>query len=460
MLKQCLLNETASNFMLLMISLVCLIFPVKGQEQKLQVQADHISYLDNGTIRIGVNLDLGGAITYLSTSNSQVNLINSFDWGRQIQMSHYSGPVPFAPNGKQPTPTWAGLGWNPIQSGDCYGNRSKVLEHRNDGKELYTQCVPMQWPLNNEPGECTFECWIQLKGNTALVRSRLNNNRSDKTQYPARDQELPAIYTNAPWYRLMTYTGDKPFKGDALTTMPPAFPWVGWQGTENWAALVNEQNQGIGIWEPDTFSFIGGFTGKPGTGGPKDAPTGYIAPIRQEILDYNIPYEYDYVLIVGSLDEIRHTVYQIAPKNGLPDYHFIQDRQHWHYVNATDTGWPIQGELKVLLPKDDPQLIGPTNFWQAVAAPILYIEAAFQTGQTTAQIFWCGHGDASFTEAKSVSFEIKPDGQYHRYEVNLAASPQYQGSIIQLRFDPVFSGKAGDFVRIKSISFIKPKDVQ
>lgn len=176
--------------------------------------------------------------------------------------------------------------------------------------------------------------------------------------------------------------------------------------------------------------------------------------------NYNIPYEYNYALVVGSLDEIRHAIYQLAPKNRLPDYRFRQDRQHWHYVNANDTGWPIRGELNVLLNKDDPQLISPTSFWQAAAAPKLYIEAAFHTAQTTAQIFWRGHGDANFSEAKNVNFEVRPDGQYHLYEVNLAASPQYRGSIIQLRFDPVFSGKEGDFVRVKSISFVKPQNAK
>src|SRR5882672_4869269 len=43
---------------------------------------DRVSYLDNGVIRLGVNLELGGAITYLSTSKSRTNLINSYDWGR------------------------------------------------------------------------------------------------------------------------------------------------------------------------------------------------------------------------------------------------------------------------------------------------------------------------------------------------------------------------------------------
>ena len=156
---------------------------------------DRVSYLDNGVIRLGVNLELGGAITYLSKSKSDTNLINSYDWGRQIQMSHYSGPVPFTPHGKQPKKEWAGLGWNPIQCGDCFGNRAKILEHCNNGHELYVKCIPMQWPLDNEPGECTFECWVRLKHNTAQVRSRMVNNRSDKTQYDGRGQELPAVYS-------------------------------------------------------------------------------------------------------------------------------------------------------------------------------------------------------------------------------------------------------------------------
>jgi hypothetical protein len=411
-----------------------------------------IGYLDNGHIRLGVNLDLGGAITYVSKSGSDLNLINSHDWGRQIQMSHYSGPIPFAPNGKQPLPAWAGLGWNPIQSGDCYGNRSRVLTYRNDGKTIYVKCIPMQWPLNNEPGECTFECWITLEGETAHVRSRINNHRSDKTQYPGRDQELPAIYTNGPWYRLMTYKGDKPFTHDALSQIPAAFPWVGWQATENWAALVNDYDEGIGIWEPGVTTIIGGFAGKPGAGGPQDDPTGYIAPLRQEILDHNISYEYRYVLIAGSLDEIRRYVYARPREHEPPSYRFNRDRAHWRYVNAVDTGWPIKGELKVLLEQGDPQMIGPTGFWSAESAPLLTLEAAFHTSQTHVEVFWKRHDTPEFSPACSLAFEAIPDGKFHTYTLDLSKSPEYRGAITGLRIDPEPTGKPGDYVEIRSIT--------
>jgi hypothetical protein len=424
-----------------------------AMEKQANRSEERMSYLDNGEIRIGVNLDLGGAITYLSKSGSQVNLINSYDWGRQVQMSHYSGPVPFTPGGKQPNKAWAGLGWNPIQSGDCFGNRSRVVESRNDGKRLYVKCIPMQWPLNNEPGECTFECWIHMQGHAAQVRSRMVNHRSDKTQYPGRDQELPAVYTNGPWYRLITYSGDHPFTGEALSQIPGRFPWSGWQATENWAALVNDEGWGLGVWHPGVYSFIGGFAGKPGAGGPKDGPTGYIAPLHDEIIDHNIEYEYRYVLILGSLEEIRQYVYEHSPKSTPPAYRFEKDRQHWHYIDATDTGWPIRGELKVLLEGSHPRLIGPPGFWLAREAPRLHIQAAFHTGDRSAAVFWKRHDDPHFTPTKSVTFEAVPDGKYHDYEVDLASSPEYRGAITGLRLDPEPAGRPGDFVCVKAISF-------
>ena len=168
----------------------------------LAVEFRGMSYVDNGTIRVGMNLDIGGAITYVAPSDAHENIINSHDWGRQIQLSFYSGPTPFVPNGKEPSPTWRFLGWNPIQAGDCYGHGSKVIAHENDGQTMYVKCIPMQWPLNNEPGECTFETWTRLEGSAVWVRSRINNARADTTQYPARsgtagrihERELPPSF--------------------------------------------------------------------------------------------------------------------------------------------------------------------------------------------------------------------------------------------------------------------------
>ncbi len=423
-------------------------------ENKYQTNPSAIKYIDNGTIKVGINLDLGGAITYVAKSRNAQNIINSNDWGRQIQMSHYSGPVPFAPNGKAPRPDWAGLGWNPIQSGDCYGNRSKVTYFHSSGREIVVRCIPMQWPLNNEPGECEFECRLTLDGSVVHVVSSMQNHRIDHTQWQARDQELPAIYTNGPWYRLMTYSGDKPFSGGALTQIPAVFPWNGWQATENWAALVNEKDQGIGIFEPQSYHFIGGFAGKPGAGGEKDPPTGYIAPLQIEILDYNIKYSFRYDLIVGDLKEIRDYVYKHASHLSPPEYTFATDRQHWHYTNAVDKGWPLQNsELSVSLEKANPQLVGPSSFWLAADAPVLHVHAALPPEVKRIRVFWTRSDTPGFNETCVRNFDVVGDGKYREYTFRLADSSEYDGSITGIRLDPETSGLPGAFARFRSIGF-------
>lgn len=85
-----------------------------------------ISSLENDKICFGADLSIGGSITLLSLKNGP-NMINSHDWGSQIQMSFYSGPQPYEPNGKKPSKNWEKLGWNPIQSGDYSGVPAKVL---------------------------------------------------------------------------------------------------------------------------------------------------------------------------------------------------------------------------------------------------------------------------------------------------------------------------------------------
>jgi hypothetical protein len=376
-------------------------------------------------------------------------------------MSHYSGPVPFRVPGKEPFPAWSGLGWNPVQAGDHFRNPSKVIEHKNDGKSIYIKSIPMQYALDKVPAECTFECRIRLKGSTAEVRSQMVVNRPDKKQYPARAQELPAVYSVGTLYRLMTYTGDKPFSGGKLQRIElseeekkQGAPWAGpFLASENWAALVNDRDWGIGVWEPNCYLISGGFAGEPGKGGTCDAPTGYVCPNQIEIIDHNITYSYQYVLIVGTLDEIRKHVYDHAKRPSPPAYRFAADRQHWIYVDATDTGWPIRGELNVLLEGKGPQLIGPAGFWQAKDAPTLRIEAACRLSKPDARVYWKRHDDDRFTANKTVGLALKPDGEYHVYEINLSKLPEYRGAITGLRFDPTPGGAKGEWIKIRSISF-------
>ena len=415
------------------------------------------SFLDNGIVKIGADLGKGGAITYLSQSGTTNNIINNYDLGRQIQQSYFSGPQPYDPANNM-HPGWPNWPWNPIQTGDVYFNPSLVLTHTNDGQTLYVKCTPKQWALNNVAGQCTFESWITLNGKVVTVKNRLVNFRTDTAQqFPGRDQELPAVYTNGDLFRLVSYNGTAPFTGGAVTTFPNTPPpWLYWRATESWAALLNSSNWGLGVYHPGAVYFIGGFSGTPGSGGTYDSPTGYISPLHQEVIDSTLEYTYTYQLILGTLTEIRDYVYA-QPYRPACDFVFDTDREHWRFEQTTDTGWPfVNQRLRVNLNSGDPQMWSPRTAFRAADAPKLYIRAAFQianpAGRANGQVFWEANNTGGLSQAQSIIFPVTADGQFHTYELDLAATGTWTGLITQLRFDPAFNGEPGDYMDIKAIS--------
>lgn len=420
-----------------------------------------VQTLDNSVIRLGVDLDRGGAVTHLAPSGSgdAANLVNNFDRGRQIQMSFYSGPVPYVVGEKRPVKHWEHLGWNPIQAGDDFGHGGRILDVRIDRTrhEAYVRCIPLQWPLDDVPAECEFESWIRLVGPTAECRARLTNRRSDRTQYPARHQELPAVYVNGPYHRLFSYTGSAPFTDGALEQVPTSegrgFPWKHVTATENWCALVRDDDFGLGVIHPGCYEFACGFSGPTGRGGTRDAPTGYIAPVRREILDHDATYEYRYTLVVGTLDEIRaQAQLRSPPEPRRPDYRFHHDRRHWTLTNMRDAGLPFEGEWVATYTADDPHLTGPLDFWQATDAPKFYITAGFRQSADQARLYWRRHGQSGFSEACAMDFPVRPDGVVRTYEVDLAQHQEYRGAVVALRLDPTPTVRAGDELRLRRIA--------
>ena len=416
-------------------------------------------YLENDQLRIGLDLAVGGAITYLAPSGGE-NMINNFDYGRQVQMSYFGGPVPFTPDGKQPHPHWKQLGWNPIQTGDHFDHPSRVLKHERSPNRIYVKCVPQQWPLNDVPGECFYESWIRLDGHAVRGRCRLTNHRKDKNVYAARDQELPAVYTNAPFHRLITYRGAKPFTHDAVVPIHKSpdtpGPWSYWRATEGWSALVNDKGWGLGVWNPGCFRMLGGFAGRPRMGGTHDKACGYLAPTRREMLDHNIVHEFEYALILGTVPEIRNYVYQHAQRDTRPNFRFTDNRLGWQLFRCTDTGWPLQGEWHIQLKQRHGQLFSPFWIWRAETAPVLYIQAAVDSKANTGKVWWADLDTGRFANDRVVSWQVVPDGKMRVYAIHLAQQPTYQGALTGLRIDPPATGNTVDSIRIKYIGFQKP----
>jgi len=224
----------------------------------MTAQQTGMRYLDNGVVRVGVDLDMGGVITYLSRSSDSYNVINSHDLGREVQQSYYAGPTPYG----NANPDWANWPWNPIGAGDSYGNRSVATSSRSDGGTLYVRTIPKQWALDNVACECFFETWITLDGAAVNLRYRLTNHRGDLTAYGAYGQEMPAVYTIGKLYRIFTYDGVAPFTGDSAREVPfvAGPPWQNLAPTENWVALLDQSGWGLGVWNRDASVFIAGAT--------------------------------------------------------------------------------------------------------------------------------------------------------------------------------------------------------
>lgn len=390
-----------------------------------------MSFLDDGVVRVGVNLDDGGKITYLAVSSGEEGA-GAQNMLFELEPAFSGGPF-----------TSYGIGWGANEDG------ALVVSHYNDGSTIYTKSVP--WSC-----ECVIETWVRLRGDVVSVRHRLTNFRSDTTRYPASWQELPALYTAGRTYRIYSYDGSAPYTNAPLTEVT-AFAGqffqptnhTGLHATEHWAAVVGDDGFGVGILEPMTTTIVA----IPGTAEAAEYPwnvNGYLAPAEPEIIDANTVYSYSYSLVVGSLESIRS--YAVHHRvDGRPDYHFSHDRRNWWYVNATDHGLPIHGALRVDVDGADPELLGPQQSFRAASVRTLYVRGAWHTAQDDARLFW-SVPDRGFSEARSFGFLTRNDGRFHTYKLRLSRVPAYGGLVDQLRLDPVTGGDRG-WVDIECISW-------
>jgi hypothetical protein len=396
-------------------------------------QAAGMTYLDNGRIRVGVDLDDGGKITFLAPSSgarSGTNLVF------ESEQSYYRPEL-------GQSPPWG-----------ANADYATVLTSSNDGRTIYIKAVPLS--ITSRPTcECTIEQWVTIEGSAVHVRNRLSNFLSDATRYPAWFQELPALYTRGGAYRLITYDRGAPYThgplregkhsdgGELFRTPGPAF-----FATEHWAALVGDDDFGVGLFEPERVLFAG-VTGVPGLG--DWAANGYLTAPTQEILDANATYEYRYTLIAGTVDAIRAYAYSHRP-DSRPDYHFRTDRQSWYFRSAIDRGFPIRGALRISVEQEDPQAIGPESWWRAKQVPRIYVRGRWRTRQDIAEVFWrIPRLGESGNRARS--FTVVNDGLFHTYRVDLFPSPTYRAVVTGLRLDPVNSAEPGGLVDITCISW-------
>lgn len=253
------------------------------------------TYLDNGTLRIGVDKSRGAAIGYLALTKDQRNLLNHHDEGRFIQQSYY---------GDRDGSMWAKQPWsyNPVQGGSYKGEDAKTLEFRSTEKELYAKVEPLHWANAKTCPEAIMQEWITLDGPIAKVRMRMDY--TGPTQKAKAHQEMPAMFVDYLLPHLMFEKEGKLVKHapvDLKTNgKPEKIDYTG-----GWLAFVDDKNFGIGICTPGTKEAVTYRHKGNGSTGPNGSACSYVAPIRTLQLEKGTVVDYEFFLTIGTLEEIR-----------------------------------------------------------------------------------------------------------------------------------------------------------
>lgn len=244
------------------------------------------AFIDNDSIRVGIKLSSGGAIGWISAGRERPNLVNHYDHGRLIQQSYY---------GREDGSFWAKQPWrwNPVQGGDYRGNAATVLQRKLSLEELFVQTRPKHWASGADLPEVTMEQRITLQGPVARIRFRMEYTGEEP--HPRRDQELPAVFLDRDYGTLVFETAA------GIVRKTPGFPNERYDLPQHWAAYVNAEEQGLGVFVPQAEVLTCYRYSQPGE---RDACS-YFAPLAIFAITPGLVYEYDCYITLGSLAEIR-----------------------------------------------------------------------------------------------------------------------------------------------------------
>lgn len=297
-------------------------------------------FIENGKVKIGVDLLWGGALSYLEDLDSDVeavkvdgkikidsnaserygkkalsknvNLINRFDPGRLVQQSYY---------GTHGTPEDGYVGgifmdnkwnYNPVQGGNQFGESSKIVDVRADGETLYIKCRPLDWALPAENITPSYmEATYTLVGSRVDASCRFVDYSGYTPYYTS--QEIPAFYCSEPLNRFV-YCPD----GENIAVEPKLIFWPDagypkFNSVENWAGFIGEFDDsfGIGVYVEGETQFLAGVFDRENTTAKdpsKDASTSYIAVIKFITFESYKPFSYNFSLATGNTQEIRETL--------------------------------------------------------------------------------------------------------------------------------------------------------
>jgi len=463
-------------------------------------------YIENDRFKLGVKLSWGGGINYIKDKtyndvSGLTNLVNQHDTGRLIQQSYYGTdaiPGVYESGSFDGKDTWP---YNPVQGGDKYGNKSRLVDLEVTENSIYVKAQPQDWAQDGKITPSYMENVYKLTDDYIEVDNRFVDFSG--WTHTAYGQELPAFYTVSYLDTYYFYNGEKPWTGDELTVKPDLPFWGNTGGdsskcnfylrnnnSETWSAWVNgKTNWGIGLYTPNIDRLK---AGRHEFNGSKDAnnnATNYIAAYNKILLTSFVPVEYSYLITTGTVEEIREvfTENKDFADNASLNVNRTSTRLPSGYLNYKDLDFtdPNTGEVFYTLKNtkvsydEEKKATVLTATGSSPYATIAYMasyEKLLAENYTSLVIeymvpttnkeksskcipeFYVYTGSTSMSASQSNKAVYSPpsnyviDGEYHRMEVPLSSLEYWSGDINRIRFDFFSKCSKGDMIYIKSIS--------
>ena len=272
------------------------------------------SWIEKNGIRLGITLEMGGAISSLCDRNAPAgytNLLNRCDPGRLVQQSYYGiKDSPYKPGEFMGNP-WP---YNPVQGGDKGGNQSRIIAYTRTDTEIYIKAQPCDWGHVGYITPSYMENRYRFLENGVIL---VENRFTDFSGYshPAAHQELPAFYTVSALDIFTWEDAGVRRSRDDLIFWPLAKDqhFLLKEPDTAFSVWHDKSGYGVGLAAPGTEMFYAGRHEHNGSHDPYDNGTNYTAPLKVVQLISCKPLTYRYLLAVGDIESIAARFRETLP---------------------------------------------------------------------------------------------------------------------------------------------------
>ncbi len=295
---------TAGSVVLCLVSLVT------------TISAADLLTIESSGVKVGIDREKGGAITWLSSEAYPHNIVNSADPGRLIQQSYYAGRrLDRITEGQ--SKAWSPWTWNPIQGGGVgsaggEGTWARVTEFEKRDDGLYSETIPKLWDMADEEAAAVMRQWTQLEPDMEGVVSvqcefqALRESGDRWGEATTSPQEIPACYFTRNFANVRSYVGDGQWREES---QPPGPPWGQAKPPRNAMAMFEPKGQGVAVFSPtsrEPWNFGPHRTGL--SDDPAVGPCMHVAPIDRVLMGYRTKYRYRYWLVLGNETQIASSL--------------------------------------------------------------------------------------------------------------------------------------------------------